>query len=711
MANRVNFYLEQLLTEGELDGAFDGIESAIWNLALDSGFQGITSGLVVSESAPPALTVDVTLGTAYDEGGRRVRVSADQPDFDCSTDEDGLPTTVVGVGNERWISIFAKFDRVLSDPRIDGASQQVYFIRDEGFELVVRQGAEAVAPATKPALDADLVLLADVKLIQGQTSILNADLDLSRRQDFVIYDASELAFDKSGLSIIVASNDVQGAIEELDTFASTEAAKLITHYTGSGLKHGAEDVEITAGDELTGTDARTQLEEIDARLFGLRSFLDEMFKAALLSGGAASDGGGLSLDVAAAEYVSAGQGYNVAAQSIALDDDDVSFVYFSGANLASSLSSSLPTAAVPLAKVTTVGGAITEIVDLRMILDDAHRRIEIIVSTDSSGHFSTLSAAVRTLEEWRSIRPYVWFDVKVQGDITEDEADLPITFTSDRWRVRGAPYSRISFTGATVANHFFAFDAVEDIVVEDLELRGPFVGASAAAHNRCAFYLSDSSRITLRKITLPEYAGGVHGFALFDPDTDCDLITFEEIVAGDCRDFGIRAASPSPTAGGLGVILRSSIRRCRFVQSSAGFAYQGKSGIVIEEGDDVAIESCHVEGFTSNSIAIGGGEAARRVRVKDCRLIPPSNGDGVFLTANAQQCWIDGCDIDPDGAAADGVVCQGSYNFIRANHISATANYGVNVTGEFNVISDNQSRGTGNNIVANNTAANNADDA
>ena len=50
----------------------------------------------------------------------------------------------------------AYFERLLSDPRTDGNSQQVFFRRDESFELVVRQAPEgAIGVAPKPALQAD----------------------------------------------------------------------------------------------------------------------------------------------------------------------------------------------------------------------------------------------------------------------------------------------------------------------------------------------------------------------------------------------------------------------------------------------------------------------------------------------------------------------------------------------------------------------------
>lgn len=105
---------------------------------------------------------------------------------DCAVDLVGIPTDVATVGNERWLGIFLRFKRQLTDPRTDGNSQQVLFRRDESFELVVRQAPEgAIGVAPKPALQADELLLCDVRRRPGQTQILVADIDTSRRQAFI----------------------------------------------------------------------------------------------------------------------------------------------------------------------------------------------------------------------------------------------------------------------------------------------------------------------------------------------------------------------------------------------------------------------------------------------------------------------------------------------------------------------------------------------
>jgi hypothetical protein len=98
-------------------------------------------------------------------------------------DENGWATAVVNPGEEKWLSLFAEYQRVLSDPRLDGAGATVQFNQAESFVINVVQGAESVAPASPPALRSDQILLADIHLVFGQTQVLNADIDVERRQD------------------------------------------------------------------------------------------------------------------------------------------------------------------------------------------------------------------------------------------------------------------------------------------------------------------------------------------------------------------------------------------------------------------------------------------------------------------------------------------------------------------------------------------------
>ena len=258
MADRTDFYFRQKVTEAELDLAFELLEKADRNLAADIGVYGIISGAEPTPHAPvPDLTIDLTApARAYDHLGQRIFFGTGQT-VDCSVDHAGVPTEVPTPGNERWLGVFLKFDRLLSDPRTDGNSQQVFFRRDESFEIVVRQGPEGAAgAAAKVPLVEDELLVCDVRRAHGQTQILAADIDTSRRQAFIFAqgDAVEIV---SGLWSILqpAANTVQAALDEVD-------AELSDHFGGAARRHPASHVDYTPHGFVASGNVQAALDEL-----------------------------------------------------------------------------------------------------------------------------------------------------------------------------------------------------------------------------------------------------------------------------------------------------------------------------------------------------------------------------------------------------------------------------------------------------------------
>ena len=164
MANLLEFWLNLLVTPAHLNTVQDNLQAADQAMLVDQAFGGIFYGLVVAERGGGAnLSVDVSAGAAYDADGQRCRTPSTQ-NVPVDEDSDGTPTTVAGVGNEKWVSVSIRFKRDESQPYIDGNSNPGNFVQDEGYEWVVKQGAEAgVGLAARPALVADAVLLAGVK--------------------------------------------------------------------------------------------------------------------------------------------------------------------------------------------------------------------------------------------------------------------------------------------------------------------------------------------------------------------------------------------------------------------------------------------------------------------------------------------------------------------------------------------------------------------
>jgi len=179
--DRYDFFFRQKATEQELDQAFDAVEAGIQAFIAAFEFTGVATNGQVTEQAAPNFTVQVQ-GPAviFDKQAQHISFAATQ-NVDCALDEHGAATAVVGAANSKYLSIFAHFERLLTDPRTDGFGDTIYYDRTESFSLRVVQGAEAVSPA-RPPLDATDILLADVLITFGQLTILNADIKVDRTE-------------------------------------------------------------------------------------------------------------------------------------------------------------------------------------------------------------------------------------------------------------------------------------------------------------------------------------------------------------------------------------------------------------------------------------------------------------------------------------------------------------------------------------------------
>lgn len=249
MADRLDFYFRQRVTEAELDLAFEQLERADRDLAADIGLRGVVTGAAAVPHSPlPDLTIDlVAPARAYDQAGQRIAFGVDQS-VDCSIDHVGLPTEVPTAGQERWLGVFLRFERLLSDERTDGNSRRVFFRRDESFVIVVRQGPAAPAGSAAPvALRPDELLVCDVLRREGQTQILAADIDSSRREAFVFASGDAVQV-RSGLwrTLVPVLNTAQAAFDEVD-------AELTEHFAGTARRHGAAHVDIPPRGFVTGT--------------------------------------------------------------------------------------------------------------------------------------------------------------------------------------------------------------------------------------------------------------------------------------------------------------------------------------------------------------------------------------------------------------------------------------------------------------------------
>lgn len=263
MASRRDFYFRQLVMEDELDGAFAGLEDADRQVSIDQGMVGIAIAMAVAQEASPNLHVQVSgPGVCYDQAGQRIAIPTTQH-VDCSVDEDGLTTTVTTPGRSKKLAVFAEFDRILSDPRVDGNGDTINFDRDEGFKLNVVQSAEAISPTLVP-LRSDQILLADITIAFGATTIVTGDISTTRRQDTVrqsgtYYGVIAGTAREAAISVLTGLNLL--ATDLADTTASSDGAAMIGTQTSGNLSGATVRAQLTeldnekvakAGDTMTG---------------------------------------------------------------------------------------------------------------------------------------------------------------------------------------------------------------------------------------------------------------------------------------------------------------------------------------------------------------------------------------------------------------------------------------------------------------------------
>jgi hypothetical protein len=197
-------HLNEILKPGGL------VETGVDNLQVDYAVDGVISGLVVTERGTPDMTVDVSAGVAYDGEGKRCKVSSGQ-----IVDISGV--TLPGGGNEKWVSIFIENLVVTAEPWIDDDGVSGYWEHNDSFLLTIVEGAEAAPPAARASVGlAKKRLLADVKLVNGQTTILNADIDTSRRETST-WPGDRSGIDASGWTALsTASINAQEALDDVD---------------------------------------------------------------------------------------------------------------------------------------------------------------------------------------------------------------------------------------------------------------------------------------------------------------------------------------------------------------------------------------------------------------------------------------------------------------------------------------------------------------
>jgi hypothetical protein len=253
MANRFHTYFGQIVTPSELNEIFESLFSGIDQFVQDFGFSGVAVGAVATQHTPPNLTVDVSgPAVVYDQMANRMTFGSPVV-VNCTLDENGSSTSVVGGSNQKWLSLFIEFTTTPSDPRTDELGATVYYRNVTGYRINVVQGAEApIGTPTRPALRGDQILLADVLLGFSPASIVNADISTTRTQ--VIYDLTGSPNSIRARSLEDVLQSMLGTINSFSGTLDTEAFDRSTADTALGVL-----ISTTAGSVRTDEAVRAEV--------------------------------------------------------------------------------------------------------------------------------------------------------------------------------------------------------------------------------------------------------------------------------------------------------------------------------------------------------------------------------------------------------------------------------------------------------------------
>lgn len=192
-----NWYFRQVVSEDNLDEAFDRVEEHHEQALVDIGathqptdakLGGIMHGLKLTIDG---VNVGISAGVAYDSLGRKLQIDSDITVEVTSTGTssvgvggplDGGVPTAPGVGFFRYLSLFIEFQQILSDPAKDGTDTTVYTAILDSFQIVGTQGVPGNPSGTLAPLGTTRVLLGDVVIDENSLPVSIYDL---RRQSYI----------------------------------------------------------------------------------------------------------------------------------------------------------------------------------------------------------------------------------------------------------------------------------------------------------------------------------------------------------------------------------------------------------------------------------------------------------------------------------------------------------------------------------------------
>lgn len=209
--NKISWYYKQSVAYADMRYQGDSADTSIKNAIKESEQPfGVVSGYEVTPGSGLNLTIGTTTSVAYDRQGRRMVPTAIPLTQSIAATTAGGSTAVSTGGNERWVSVFAKYGRKYSDAATDGSSNAVRktvtecinslgdsshpdgaydatVCKEAGVDkFYITVGAELpIGTAVRPILETEGVLIVDVHLVNGQGTIATGDLFFDRRQKLI----------------------------------------------------------------------------------------------------------------------------------------------------------------------------------------------------------------------------------------------------------------------------------------------------------------------------------------------------------------------------------------------------------------------------------------------------------------------------------------------------------------------------------------------
>lgn len=334
-----------------------------------------------------------------------------------------------------------------------------------------------------------------------------------------------------------------------------------------GFPYRASRLNFKDGEVTANRDGSVDVKIRDPRTQGTQEILGAVLSSWVLSGGVASDGGARTVDLTEIEVIAQGYKRTLAAQNYDVVTDDDHYVYIDATDpcsLSITSATTMPTTVgneiILLARVTTAGGAVTEIIDLRYPMDDIDQRADILVgfndgvsTAGSVPHFETLKEAVDYASE--IMTPVAgtrgrYIKIKVVGFTNETGT---ITINTDGLIIEGAARRTDGTTPDFTAVRWSTevplidFNGHSDIIFRDLTFE--YAGSITSPTNPAAVVFTQTSTATTSQRLVIENCTAIgnplHAF-LYSPASPADGIensVFRANRAENLTDFGFAFVS------------------------------------------------------------------------------------------------------------------------------------------------------------------------